>query len=138
MLYRFLFTCSCFLLVKMLKAQDTVTQIDSICNSIDAGKNSRCTTACGPTTSRKNCYTDNDDELLLSSSGFIDIRDTSFQYHYYYLNSKPIKVILSLESPINSNIYSATYYFCNDRTIKAIGENPKISDPAFALLYANA
>ncbi len=138
MLYHFLLLSSFLLLSNILKAQYTVKQIDSICISIDSGKNSHCTIACGSTTSRKNCYLITNEETLLSSSGFIDIRDTSFQYNYYYLNNKPIKTTLSLESPINTKIYAAVYYFNHDKAIKVIGENLNLSDPAFALSCAYA
>jgi hypothetical protein len=138
MLYRFLLICSFFLLSSILKAQYTVKQIDSICSSIDSGRNSSCKIACGHTTSRKNCYLVTNEEILLSSSGFIYTRDTSFQYNYYYLNNKPIKTTLSLESPVNNKIYSAVYYFNNDKAIKVIGENLNLSDPTFALSCAYA
>jgi hypothetical protein len=138
MLCRFLFICSCVLSSTILKAQDTVTQIDSICNEVDAGKNSCCTIACGPVTSRENCYTCINDEILLSSNGFIILRDTLFSYNYHFLNNKPIKVILSLEHPVNNKIFTAIYYFSNDKVLKAIGEDLKISDAELSLSYAKA
>ena len=137
MVYRFLFICSCILSSSTLNAQYTVTQIDSICNSIDSGKN-HCSIACGNIASRENCYSTRSNEILLSCSGFTLVRDTNFLYKYHYLNNKPIKATLSLQYPVNNNIYSATYYFDGDKTIKVIGEDTDLSNRELAFSYAKA
>jgi len=116
----------------------TVAKVDSICSSIDLGKNSRCTIACGSIASRENCYTADNDDILLSCNGFVYLRDTFFNYHYYYLDNQPIKATLSFRPRTKGNPYSATYYFSGNRAIQITGEDEKISDTAWAFSFATA
>ena len=45
---------------------------------------------------------------------------------------------MSLEYPISNKIYTAIYYFNNDKVIKAIGEDLKISNAELTLSYGKA
>ena len=115
------------------KAQLTVAAIDSICNAVDITKMKTCTIACGHITSRENCYAPQNEDILLYSSGFILLRDTIFGYQYYYLNNQPVKVTLNFEARKTGKTYNAVYYFCNNKTVKIIGEDASLSDEAMAL-----
>ena len=119
----------------------TVFQIDSICNFIDSNEKLSEGISEGGFLNRKGGWETYD---LKSKGGDTLFRirnnistDLYQQTTFYYFDREVIKSIINIEDWHSSSkmksVYSATYYFENNKAIKLLNENPKYSTASHIL-----
>ena len=119
----------------------TISQIDSICKSIDTNKSLVEGIAEGGFVNQKGGWETYD---LKSNRGDTLFRirhnsatDLYYKTTFYYFDKKVIKCIYEIENRNSGNsmnpFYSVTYYFENDKPIKVLNEDHKYSTASYIL-----